>query len=92
MSDHDVQITVIHNLSVQNWNNYFYFGWKIDKRSITDFNPKLSYESWDDIFMDNDVNTIINNCFNTYFRIFHPSFPCKNLSLFLHQGMVHNGN
>ena len=52
MSDHDVQITVIHNLSVQNFNNYFYFGQKIDKCSITDFNPKLSYDSWDDIFMD----------------------------------------
>ena len=77
MSDHDVQIRVIHNLSVQNYNNYFYFGQKIDKCSITDFNPKLSYESWDDIFMDNDVNTIFNNFLNTYFRIFQSSFPHK---------------
>ena len=63
MSDHDVQIIVVHNLSVQNCNNYFYFGQKIDKCSITAFNTKLSCESWDDIFTDNDVNTIFNNFF-----------------------------
>lgn len=79
MSDHDVQITVMYNLSVQNCNNYFYFGRKIDKYSITDFNPKSSYESWDDILMDNDVNTIFNNFFNIYFRIFHSSFPLKKI-------------
>ena len=77
MSDHDAQIIVIHNLTVQNCNNYFYFGQKIDKCSIIDFNTKLSYESWEDIFIDNDVNAIFNNFLNTYLRIFQSSFPLK---------------
>jgi hypothetical protein len=77
MSDHDLQIIVVHNLSVQNCNNYFYFGQKIEKCSITAFNTKLSYESWDDKFTYNDVNTIFNNFFSTYLRIFHSSFPLK---------------
>jgi len=79
MSDHDAQITVIHNLSVQNCNNYFYCGQKIDKCSSTDFNPKLRYESWDHIFMDNNVYTTFNNFFNAYFRIFHSSFSLKKV-------------
>jgi hypothetical protein len=77
MSDPDAQIIVIHNLTVQNCNNYFYFGQKIDKCSIIDFNTKLIYKSWEDIFIDNDVNTIFNNFLNTYLRIFYSSFPLK---------------
>jgi hypothetical protein len=80
MSDHDIQIVLIHNLTVQHFNNYFYFGRKIDKCSITDFNTKLSYESLEDIFTDNDVNTIFNKLFNTYLRIFYSSFPLKKIS------------
>jgi hypothetical protein len=66
MSDHDAQIIVIHNLSVLTWNENYFFSWKFDKNSVADFNMKLSYESWDDIFMDKDVNTIFNNFLNTY--------------------------
>jgi hypothetical protein len=80
MSDHDAQIIVIHNLHVQNCNNHFYFSQKIDKCSIIDFNTKLSYESWEDIFTDNDVNTIFNNFLNTYLRIFYSRFPLKKIS------------
>jgi hypothetical protein len=79
MSDHDAQIIVIHNLPVQNCNNHFYFSWKIDKCSIIDFNTKLSYESWEDIFTNSDVNTIFNNFLNTYLRIFYSSFPLKKI-------------
>jgi hypothetical protein len=52
---------------------------KIDKLSITYFNTKLSYESWEDIFPENDVNTIFNNFLHTYLRIFHSSFPLKKV-------------
>jgi hypothetical protein len=79
MSDHDAQIIAIHNLTVQNCNNYFYFGRKIDKCSIIDFNTKLNYESWEDIFTDNDVNTIFNNFLNIYLRILYSSFPLKKI-------------
>jgi hypothetical protein len=35
----------------------------------------LTYESWDNIFTDNDVNTIFNNFLHTYLRNFYSSFP-----------------
>jgi hypothetical protein len=79
MSGHDAQIIVIHNLSVLTGNKNYYVSWKFDKNSITDFNRKLNYESWDDIFMDKVVSTIFNNFLNTYLRIFHSSFPLKKV-------------
>jgi hypothetical protein len=79
LSHHDAQILEIHNLSAQNWNKKFYFSQMIDKYLISDFNTTLSYESWDDIFMDRDVNNISNNFMNTYLRIFHSSFPLKKI-------------
>jgi hypothetical protein len=79
MSDHDAQIIAIHNLSVLIWNKNYYFSWKFDKNLDTDFNMKLSYGSWDEIFTDRDVNAIFNNFLNTYLRIFHSSFPLKKI-------------
>ena len=52
---------------------------KIDKFSIVDFNAKLSYESWEDIFTENNVNTIFNYFLNMYLRIFYSSFPLKKV-------------
>jgi hypothetical protein len=37
----------------------------------------LSYEIWDTIFGENDVNKIFNNFHNTFLRIFCSSFPTK---------------
>jgi hypothetical protein len=79
LSDHDTQCTVIHNIFEQNSNSYFYFNQKIDKSSIRDFNTKLSYESWENIFGEDDVNTIFNNFLNTHLRIFYSSFPLTKI-------------
>jgi len=76
LSDHDAQ-SITHNILEQNCNTYFYFNRKIDKFSIVDFNTKLSYESWEDIFAENNVNTIFNNFLNTYLRRVYSSFPLK---------------
>jgi hypothetical protein len=78
-SDHDVQRIIIRNIFEQNSNTYFCFNRRINKSSITDFNTKLSYEVWEDIFAENDVNTIFNNFLNTYLRIFYSSFPLKKV-------------
>jgi hypothetical protein len=59
LSDHDAQRIIIRNILKQNCNTHFYFNQGINKSSITDFNTKLSYESWEDIFAENDVNTIL---------------------------------
>ena len=71
LSDHDAQEVIIHNIFEQNCDTYFCFNRRIDKSSIIDFNTKLSYEVWEDIFADNDVNTIFNGFFNMYLRIFY---------------------
>jgi hypothetical protein len=81
LSDHGAQCIIICNIFEQNSNTYFYFNRKIDKSSIMDFNTKLSYESWENIFGENNVNTIFNNFLNTYLRIFYSSFPLKKSPL-----------
>jgi hypothetical protein len=35
----------------------------------------LSYENWEDVFLENNVNIIFNNFLNTYIRICYASFP-----------------
>jgi len=35
----------------------------------------LSYENWENVFMEEDVNIIYNNFVTTYIRIFYASFP-----------------
>jgi hypothetical protein len=44
-----------------------------------DFDIKLSYELWEDIFAEKNVNTAFNNFLNTYLRIFYSSFPLKKV-------------
>ena len=47
---------------------------KVDKHTILDFIYKLSNESWDSVFNNNDVNLMFNSFLNTYLRIFIPVF------------------
>jgi hypothetical protein len=77
LSDHDAQSQIIRNMCEQKYNTCFYYNRKIDKLSIMHFNIKLSYESWEDIFAEKNVNTAFNNFLNTYLRIFYSSFPLK---------------
>jgi ribosomal protein L33 len=48
---------------------------KIDHYTVTEFLTQLSYETWDEIFANKDVNQIFNSFLNNYFRIFNASFP-----------------
>jgi hypothetical protein len=50
MSDHDAQIIILHDFTILNDNNYFYFTRKFNKSLVLDFNLKLTYESWDNLF------------------------------------------
>ena len=79
LSDHDAQSIILHKILEQNCNCYFYFNRKIENYTIADFNTKLRQELWEDIFTENDVNTIFNNLLNTYLRIFHSSFPLQKV-------------
>jgi hypothetical protein len=43
------------------------------------FNNKLSYESWEDVINEKDINTAFNIFLNVYLTIFHSSFPIKKV-------------
>lgn len=81
LSDHNAQCILIHKIFERNSHSNFYFNRKIDKSSIRDFNTKLSYETWESIFGEDDVNNILNNFLNTYLRIFYSSFPLKKSTI-----------
>ena len=50
----------------------------MDKSAILDFVFKLSNESWEGVFDNNDVNLMFNHFLNIYLKIFNSSFPIKS--------------
>ena len=43
--------------------------------TISEFELNLSYESCDNVFDGDDVDTVFNNFLSTYLRIFYHTFP-----------------
>ena len=41
----------------------------------------LSYETWENVFKDNDTNTTFNNFLNTFLRVFNTSFLKKSIKV-----------
>jgi hypothetical protein len=48
---------------------------KINETGIVDFICYLSHETWDEVFTNNDVNSLFKAFSNNYLRIFYPVFP-----------------
>ena len=84
LSDHYAQVLVFNNINIQNPTTYPIIRRNINKFTISEFKLRLSYESWDNVFNDDNVNTVLNNFLNTYKRIFYHSFPLKKY--------IHNQN
>jgi hypothetical protein len=80
-SDHDADHIYINNINLETQNNCFQCIRKFNKNTMNEFMIKLSYETWDNIFVDKDVHTIFNSFLNTYLRIFYSSIPKKKLRL-----------
>jgi hypothetical protein len=73
LSDHDAQLLIIKNICLQTHKH------KIptistkqifNDQSLLNFQMQLSYETWDNIFSGNDIDTIFNSFLNTYLRFF----------------------
>jgi len=79
LSDHDVQVINISNIFCSVPKHLFSFTRRMDNNSICKFTDLLSYENWNDVFQENNVNIIFNNFCNTYLRIFYASFPTKKI-------------
>ena len=53
----------------------------INDSSMSEFLLNLSYESWSNVFIGEDVDTIFNNFLNTYLSLFYHAFPLKKVLL-----------
>jgi hypothetical protein len=52
----------------------------------------LSYEKWEDVFLEANVNIIFNTFLNTFLRIFYACFPVKKSRYSLkHKPCLTNG-
>jgi hypothetical protein len=54
---------------------------KFNNVAISDFINKLSNESWDTVFNNEDVNDMFNSFLNDYLRIFNSSFPLQTVMI-----------
>jgi hypothetical protein len=79
LSDHDAQIMTISNIIITIPRQVFSYTRRIDGNSINKFTFLLSFESWEDVFLEENVNIIFNNFLNTYLRIFYASFPLTKI-------------
>ena len=83
LSDHDAQILIIKTNGLQIRNNRITTRRIFSDQNVINFKMQLSFETWDDVFNCNDVNTIFNCFLNTYLRIFNSNFPQKKYLLLI---------
>jgi hypothetical protein len=74
LSDHETQVILIENTVLTKPRKNSTTKRDINEQSILEFQLLLSYENWEDIFMEDDANTSFNKFLNTYLRIFYSSF------------------
>jgi hypothetical protein len=74
-SDHEAQMIEINKTDLQSSNQQYQTARKIDASTIADFVTQLSYETWDEVFDDNDIDSKFNSFLNTFLRNFYSSFP-----------------
>ena len=79
LSDHNAKLFTINNIHLKVLVNTLRFIRKFNKQGILDFGIKLSFETWDNVFENNDMNSMYNYFLNAYLRIFYSSFPLKKL-------------
>ena len=63
LSDHDAQVLTLPNIITPDDTCEIYSYSKISKHTLNEFQPSLSYETWEDVFSSNDgdTNTVFNN-------------------------------
>ena len=77
LSDHDAQFIILHDIKIRTAKQKFYTFRNFNKTAVTNFNLQLSYESWEEVLLCNDVNSSFNKYLNTYLGIFYASFPIR---------------
>jgi hypothetical protein len=77
LSYHDAQILSLTHFSILTPECFSSSFRRIDYDSISKFTDLLSYENWEDVFTDNNVNSLFNNFLNMYLKIFYACFPIR---------------
>jgi hypothetical protein len=77
LSDHDAQVITLDNILISVTKHVAFYTRNINNQSIGQFIYMLSYENWEYIFLEADVNVIFNNFLNTLLRILYTYFPLK---------------
>jgi hypothetical protein len=80
LSDHEAQIIAIENTIVTKSSNNISIERDINDQSILEFKLLLSYENWEDIFMEDDANISFNKFLNIYLRIYQSCFNKKGIN------------
>jgi exonuclease III len=70
LSDHNGQVLQLDNISMQTQLSDTRIIQNTKKHNIHGFQMKLSYEMWDTIYGENDVNKIFNDFHNTFLKHF----------------------
>jgi hypothetical protein len=81
LSDHVAQLIIFTNIPVLKRKPKLICTRNINNNSMAEFQSLLSWERWDDIFGNNDVNIIFNEFHNTYLRCFYACFSKKRIRL-----------
>jgi hypothetical protein len=74
LSDHDTQLLILNNGQKKEKECLTYIKRKINKYTLADFRLKLSHETWEQLFDENDVNKIFNSFLNIFLRIYNSIF------------------
>jgi hypothetical protein len=75
-------LLTIKDINLQTIDHCSYSIRNINKYSVEEFKIRLSYESWDSIFSNNDnmdVDSLFNTFLNNYLRIVYTSFPLRKI-------------
>jgi len=81
LSDHDAQIIQLHDVDIPTQQIKPSNKRVINEATIAQFKINLSYESWYNVFNDEDLDSSYNNFLNTYLRIYYNSFPTQKVHI-----------
>ena len=59
LSDHDAQIVAFTDISISTSKQAFSLKRKVDSNTVNNFGYMLSYDNWENVFLEENVNTIL---------------------------------
>jgi hypothetical protein len=79
LSDHDAEIITMNNITVDKRISKTESIRKYKESFIFQFAINLSYENWDNVFIEEDVSTVFNNFLDICLRVFNSNFQLQKI-------------